>query len=138
MKLIIAGTRTFSNQDLMAAQLANYDYVSMVVSGGAAGADRLGELWAVNWGLPIKRFIPNWRKFGKKAGMIRNREMALFADKAVVFWDGKSRGTKNMIENMRKLGKPCQVVLYKRIVIYEITKVKKRSKVKKLRGGTER
>jgi hypothetical protein len=72
--------------------------ISVVLSGGARGADKLGEAWANKVGLPIEVRLAKWDELGKRAGYIRNREMARDADVVVVFWDGESKGTKHMID----------------------------------------
>jgi hypothetical protein len=69
-----------------------------VVSGCARGADQLGERWADERGYPVKRFPADWHKHGKRAGYLRNEEMAGYATHLVAFWDGRSRGTKHMID----------------------------------------
>jgi hypothetical protein len=101
MKVIIAGGRDFYDY----GSLYRYcDYVLLnqtdieVVSGCANGADSLGERYAKEKGYPIKKFKADWNKFNKSAGFKRNAEMAEYADALIVFWDRKSKGTKNMIE----------------------------------------
>ncbi len=80
-----------------------------IVSGRAKGPDTFGEWWAlVLNGGNIKFFPADW-KLGSKAGFIRNEQMGDYADALIAFWDGKSRGTKHMIEYMMKLGKPIRV-----------------------------
>lgn len=100
MKVIIAGTRTFKNYELLKkhvdAILANQKDVE-IVSGGAMGTDRLGEKYALSHTLMIKRFVADWNKYGKAAGPIRNKQMAEYADALIAFWDGKSKGTESMI-----------------------------------------
>lgn len=117
MRLIIAGGRDFNNFELlknkMNALLKNKK-PEIIISGGAIGADRLGEKYAGENGIEINRFIPDWNGLGKKAGHVRNYDMALFGTHLVAFWDGKSRGTKNMIETMRKMNKPVRVVNYEK------------------------
>ena len=76
-----------------------------IVSGKAAGPDTVGEIWAMRNGLPVKAFPANWTTFGKAAGMVRNEKMAHYADHALILWDGKSSGTKNMEDRMNSLGK---------------------------------
>ena len=71
------------------------------MSGGARGADKLGELYAKKHGLPCKVFLADWVGDGKDAGFIRNETMAAYASQhgqgyCVVFWDGKSHGTAHM------------------------------------------
>jgi len=83
--------------------------VTEVVSGGAKGIDTLGEIWADVMGIPIVYFIPDWDKYGKRAGFMRNREMAEYAAEGpdgggcVAFWNGFSAGTRNMIDTSKSL-----------------------------------
>jgi hypothetical protein len=84
--------------------------ITEVVSGTAKGADTLGEFYAAEYDIPCKLFPPDWDKYGKAAGPIRNGQMKDYADAAIVFiWDG-SRGSANMIKQMEKAGKPAFVV----------------------------
>lgn len=71
--------------------------------------DTLGELWANENGVAIKRFTADWGRFGRAAGHYRNSEMADYADAAIILWDGESRGTLGMIDCMRRLRKPYEV-----------------------------
>lgn len=102
MKLIIAGSRTFDDYgrlcETMDSHVNNHGFPEEVVSGGAKGADRLGELWAAANKIPVKLFPADWGKHGKRAGFIRNLTMANYGDYLIVFWDCKSKGTKNMVE----------------------------------------
>lgn len=103
MKTIIAGSRTIS--DLAIVEKAVFDSgfkITEVVSGGARGVDNLGEKYAANNNLPLKLFRADWKRLGKSAGYVRNREMAGYAAALVAVWDGESKGTKNMIEEARK------------------------------------
>ncbi|WP_197026348.1 hypothetical protein [Polaribacter sp. Hel_I_88] len=58
------------------------------------------------------RFPAEWNKFGKAAGPVRNKEMAIYADALIAFWDGKSRGTKNMIQLAKQNGLLLKVILF--------------------------
>ena len=103
-RIIVAGSRDFSNysilkasmDDLLSSLLEEGEDI-IIVSGTARGADRLGERYARERGLKVHRFPADWSQ-GKKAGYIRNVQMAENADACVCFWDGKSRGTKHMID----------------------------------------
>ena len=107
MKVIIAGSREITDYGFVAAVIKRSGFdITEVVSGTAHGVDRLGEQWAVQNGVPIKYMPPDWNLHGKAAGPIRNKEMAEYADAAVLVWNGESSGTKNMLENMQKIGKP--------------------------------
>lgn len=107
MKCIIAGSRDgFTYNDVVKAleESGFSKEITEVVSGGARGVDRYGEEWANCNGVAIKRFIPDWNGLGKKAGHIRNRRMGDYADSLVALWDGKSSGTKGMIEYAQQKG----------------------------------
>ena len=101
MKVIIAGSRGFNDYEKLCTvcnfTLSNQSEIE-IVSGTARGADKLGEKYAKEKGYSIKKFPPNWDKFGKSAGYKRNAQMAEYADALIAFWDGKSKGTKHMID----------------------------------------
>ena len=117
-KLIIAGGRDFKDETTMVVELMELaerlgdGLVISIVSGMANGADRLGYQFAVNNQIQVHEFPADWEGLGKRAGYVRNAEMGQFADGALVFWDGASRGTTHMIDTMIKLGKPVHVVNY--------------------------
>jgi hypothetical protein len=114
-KVIVAGGRDFSDYDLLKSKLDNLlvdrDPVE-IVSGTARGADKLGEFYAKRTQLAVALFPANWDLYGKSAGYRRNEEMAEYADALVAFWDGKSRGTKHMIDLANKSGIQVRVVNY--------------------------
>lgn len=101
MKVIIAGGRDFNDYIMLKsvcdAMLSDITEIE-IVSGTANGADALGERYANENGYIIHKFPANWQQFGKGAGYIRNGQMAKFSDILIVFWDGKSKGTKHMID----------------------------------------
>lgn len=117
-KLIVAGGRDFTNADLLARSLCDLadgiyaDKAISIVSGMARGADNLGYLFAIKHNVVKYQFPADWNQYGKRAGMIRNKQMGDFADGLLAFWDGQSRGTKQMIEYMRSLGKPVHIINY--------------------------
>lgn len=114
MKLIIAGCRDMDDAGIVHEAILESNFgpqVTEVVSGGAQGVDSCGESLAELSGLPVKVFRADWNKHGKAAGPIRNREMAKYADALVAVWDGQSSGTKNMIDEMKALGKPVFIKL---------------------------
>jgi hypothetical protein len=117
-KVIIAGSRGFSNYKLLKEKCNEYlrekrkNYSIIVVSGHARGADLLGEKYAQDEGFPLEIFPANWNKFGKSAGFRRNEQMAEVADALIAFWDGKSHGTKHMIEIMENKKLLVKVVNY--------------------------
>lgn len=109
MRLIIAGSRDFRDysklcyiSDIFVKKNLPKGDTLEIVSGGAIGADKLGEMYAEEKGYDVVIFKPLWDKYGKKAGMIRNEEMAKYADSLVAFWNGTSRGTLNMCQLAKK------------------------------------
>ena len=112
MKVIIAGSRNLGSWSQVTAAIVTSGFeqeMSEIVSGGARGVDRMGEHFASLYKIPLKVFPADWNKNGKAAGPIRNAEMAKYADALIAVWDGESRGTKNMIDEMEKLDKPVHV-----------------------------
>jgi SLOG family YspA-like protein len=105
MKTIIAGSRTVNSYDqlLRAIEAAGWR-PTLVISGTAMGADRLGERWANENGVPLRQMPADWNAHGKSAGYLRNVAMADNAEALVALWDGQSRGTRHMIDIARKKG----------------------------------
>lgn len=107
MKVIIAGCRDWEasrGRIDEAVEASGFD-VTELVCGMATGIDTSGRLWAEYEGIPIKPF-PYLKQYGRAGGPIRNAQMAEYADALIAFWDGKSKGTLNMINCMRALKKP--------------------------------
>jgi len=113
MKWIIAGGRDFEDYDTLIAIAGKVvRREDTIISGGAKGADALGEQFAERNGLELDVYPAEWDKYGKGAGYRRNHQMSLVGDGLIAFWDGKSRGTKNMIENAHKARLTTVVVYY--------------------------
>lgn len=112
MKVIIAGSRQVEDYKLVAEAMQRCGYeVTEVVCGMATGVDTLGYRWAQCNNVPIKEMPANWSQYGKAAGPMRNRQMAEYADAAVIIWDGKSRGSRNMINEMIRKNKPYFIAM---------------------------
>lgn len=115
-RVIIAGTRTFDDYNLLQVSCDKLlaekrrTHIIVILSGTARGADRLGEAYAKTQGFRLQQFPANWEKDGKAAGPIRNAKMADNADALIAFWDGFSRGTRNMIETARRKGLAVRVI----------------------------
>lgn len=112
IKLAIVGTRTFNDYELMKAKLADITGVSLIISGGAEGADTLARRYASEHNIEIVEFIPNWTEHGKAAGPIRNEFIVKACTHIVLFWDQKSPGTKNSLELAKKHRKRYRLVKY--------------------------
>lgn len=114
-KLIIAGGREFKKSSatfqhidkLLSKQFKGIE----IVSGGARGADAVGEEYALSRNLQVKLFEAEWDTYGKSAGYRRNAEMAAYADGLLAYWDGESKGTKHMIDLAR--AKDLKVIIVK-------------------------
>jgi hypothetical protein len=103
MKTIIAGGRDYLLQDDDVSKLDSIkDQITQVVSGAAKGVDACGELWARQNNIPIKMFPADWKSYGKKAGYLRNKQMAEYADACVLFCGGK--GTQMMFDLATEYG----------------------------------
>jgi hypothetical protein len=101
MKVCIIGSRSLKNYELLKERcdyfLSN-SYGYTIISGGAAGTDKLAERYAAERKLPMDIYRADWQTHGRKAGMMRNIEMLNACTHVIAFWDGKSPGTANMIE----------------------------------------
>lgn len=105
MKTIIAGSRNITGYHQVTKAVEDSGFqITEVVSGGANGVDKLGERLAKASLLPCKVFAADWNKYGKRAGYVRNSEMAEYAEALIAVWDGKSRGTDHMIRTARVQG----------------------------------
>lgn len=129
LRIIVAGSRDFKDYHLLSDTLMQYledmddtdivDNPSQVkfISGTARGADTLGEQFAYTYEYDVVKFPADWDTYGKSAGYRRNAEMAKFASEAYgvlfAFWDGKSKGTKHMIDLAKRYGLEVHVVNYK-------------------------
>lgn len=131
MRVIIAGGRDFNDFALLESNLHKIfkqlsdeklmsEYINEanieIVCGKARGADTLGEQFAKTYNIPIKYFPADWDTYGKSAGYRRNTEMANYAKEdngvLIAFWDGKSKGTKHMIDTAKTRGIKVFVVNY--------------------------
>lgn len=116
-RVIVAGSRHYADysqlrgvcDNLLADKSRTHRIV--IVSGGAQGADSLGEDYARERGYSLKRYSAQWDKYGRAAGPIRNAEMARNADALILFWNGKSSGSRNMKQEAEKQGLPVRTVM---------------------------
>lgn len=111
MKVAVIGSRTFNDYQKLKDTLSKID-ISLVVSGGANGADKLGEQYANENNIPTKIFLPDWDKHGKRAGFIRNSDIINECELVVAFWDNESKGTKDSIDKAEKQGKKVLIISF--------------------------
>lgn len=126
LRIIIAGSREFNDykflsnsmRDILGGRNFPECEAVRIVSGTARGADQLGERFAKEKGLRLTRMSADWDTYGKRAGYIRNKQMAEFSIEddnqgvLVAFWDGISKGTKHMIDLANKNGLEVNVVKF--------------------------
>lgn len=128
LRVIIAGSRGFDDflklmdscTDILSQITEQHNDLDniRIVSGAARGADLLGEQYAKIAGYEVSRFAPDWDGLGKKAGYMRNAEMAKYAiadgnyGVLIAFWNGKSKGTKHMIDLAEKNGLEVHIVRF--------------------------
>lgn len=121
IRMIVCGGVDFDDYELLCSRLdsliAAYGSVTLV-SGHARGADTLAERYAAERNIPIRVFPAEWSRYGKAAGPIRNLAMLDYASEktpvVTAFWDGRSRGTGNMLKQARAAGAACHIVSYER------------------------
>lgn len=110
MRVIVAGSRDVTDRFIVHAAIAESGLrITELVSGCARGVDRLGEDWARDNAIPIKRFPADWKKHGRAAGPIRNMQMAEYAEAAIIVCHTNSRGSESMIECARKKNLPSYI-----------------------------
>jgi hypothetical protein len=123
LRIIIAGGREFNDYEYLVDKVSDFILMELppeywksenleIVSGCANGADKLGERYARERGIQIKRFPADWKGEGKKAGILRNHDMGDYADVLLAFWNGTSTGTKDMIDYATKKGLLVEVFTY--------------------------
>jgi hypothetical protein len=118
-KVIIAGSRHIRDYNLVVAAIKESgwkDQITEVVSGGADGVDKLGERWAMDNLLYVRRFNANWKAYGNRAGPIRNLEMAKYANALILVWDGESKGSKSMKRHAENEG----ILIFEKIISQEV------------------
>jgi predicted Rossmann fold nucleotide-binding protein DprA/Smf involved in DNA uptake len=110
VRLAIVGSRSITDYDLIESKIIdillkyNLNPIS-IVSGGAKGIDTIAHKFALKYNIPIQVFKPDWQ-LGKHAGFLRNQTIVDNCDQAVIFWDGKSKGTLDTLKKLRKSEKP--------------------------------
>ena len=106
MKVAIIGSRTITIKNIE-------DYVpkntTEIISGGAKGVDSCARLFAVQNNMPYTEILPDYKKYGRAAPIVRNRLIVDSADIIIAFWNGTSKGTKSVIDYCNKAGKKVRI-----------------------------
>jgi hypothetical protein len=114
-RVIIAGGRDFKDYDFLKQKcdkiLTNLTNIT-IISGHAKGADQLGEKYAKERGYELELYPADWNRYNKRAGPIRNEEMAKVATHLIAFWDNVSPGTKNMIDLANQYKLKVRIILW--------------------------
>lgn len=118
MNVMVAGSRPITDYDFVSNNIRdiliknNIDISNItIISGGAKGVDLLAKRFALENNTGYLEFLPNWGQFGKSAGIKRNIEMLENSNFIICFWDGKSKGTKFVINYCNKKKVPFEVVI---------------------------
>lgn len=112
MRVIIAGSRSIVSFASVQSAIERSGFaLTEVVSGTASGVDSLGERFARERGIACRRFPADWKRFGRSAGYVRNRDMAQYAEALILVWDGSSRGSAHMLALARERRLRCFVVV---------------------------
>ncbi len=112
MKVAIVGSRSLNFEIPEECIPKN---TTLIISGGADGIDKMGREYAKKHKILIYEILPEYNLYGKNAPLVRNDLIIKLSDMVVAFWDGKSRGTKNVIEKCKKLSKPIRVYNFGKI-----------------------
>ena len=105
MRIVVCGSRIISNRILILDAIRSYRFyenISEIVTGGAIGVDEIADKIAGELKFDRTIMYPNWEKYGKKAGFLRNKKMIEYANGLIAIWDGKSKGTKHSINLAEK------------------------------------
>ena len=119
MKIAIVGSRGFNDYEMLVSFITSNISVSDIaamVSGGAIGADTLGERFAEEHNIEKVIYKPDWKLHGRAAGFIRNEEIIKAADVVFAFWDGASRGTADSINKSYKYNKKVFIKKYDKVI----------------------
>lgn len=116
MKLAVVGSRTFNDYNLLKQHLDEIHSITpitLIISGGAKGADKLAEKWAHQNNIETLIFEPDWDRFGKQAGFLRNKDIILNSERVLACWDGESKDTLHSINIADHHQIPYTVVNFK-------------------------
>lgn len=113
VKLAVVGSQNFDDYEYL-KKILDYHPCTLIISGGAKGADRLAVRYAIENNIPKKEFFPHWKTYGKSAGAIRNKQIVDACDELVAFCDKIGREQdirlRNIIDAAKCLNKPIYII----------------------------
>ena len=112
MKLLVVGSRGINDVEFVNTEIDKYDDVDTIISGGAVGVDTIAEMWADKNNIPTIIIRPDYKKYFRKAPVLRTIDMIEKADQVLAIWDGKSKGTFHAIRIAKLKNKPLKEVVY--------------------------
>ena len=107
MKLAIVGSRTI---EIELDKYIPYG-IECLVSGGAKGIDSCVRSYAESHGIKLIEFLPEYKRYGRAAPLMRNKQIVEYADKVLIFWNGASKGSKFVIEECKRQCKEYEVYI---------------------------
>jgi hypothetical protein len=111
MRVLVCGSRSWKDGRRIKARLKKLPRGSIIISGGAKGADLLAATVARGLGFEVKEFKPDWEAFGKSAGLKRNIQMLEEKPHLVIaFWDGVSTGTAHTLKHAKEQGVEIEII----------------------------
>jgi len=118
MRVLVTGDRDWNDAVLIESHLKKLPKDTLIIQGGARGADTLAKQAAHRLGLEVETYKADWKRYRKAAGPIRNRQMLKEGkpDRGLAFHDNieNSKGTKDMVAVLRKAGVPVELIGHKR------------------------
>ena len=122
MHLAIIGSRSFSDYNRLSGIVKSWFYnggasgdqceISSIISGGATGVDSLAARFAKEENIHLVEHLPDWERFGKRAGFIRNEDIIKNCSCVLAIWDGISKGTGNSLSIAKRLKKPTLIIYF--------------------------
>ena len=108
MNVLVAGSRSIKNFDISPYIPTETE---LIIAGGADGIDKIAEEYADKHRISKLILRPDYKKYKKAAPLKRNEKMVELADRVLIIWDGKSKGSRYTENYARSLGKPTELIL---------------------------
>lgn len=108
-RVAVVGSREYPDLVMVAKCVRALFPGTVVITGGAQGVDKTAEKAARIYGLAVEVYHADWKKHGRAAGPVRNKQIVDACDRMLAFWDGESPGTRNAINLAKKAGKPVAI-----------------------------